>query len=121
MSGTRPRIQPRSRTLRRVGLVVWLGIPVLSAASAAGFAWALSAQAAPQPQAPASPATTAAPSAAPQQVFRTHAEDASNLVGSSSCRECHPGEAAAFSGSGHAKTLRRGLQRPSSNGSTTGL
>ena len=30
------------------------------------------------------------------------------FVGAKNCRDCHPGEAAAYAGSGHSKTLRRG-------------
>lgn len=43
---------------------------------------------------------------APFDYAATEIKLARSLVGEASCRECHPGEAALYSGSGHSRTMR---------------
>src|SRR5437868_2115123 len=80
------------------GLVV-----VLGGAALAGLLWWL---AIPQPG-PTSPMDWTPPVAA-----RVGPGETERYVGTASCRECHPGECAAFARSGHARTLRPAASDP---------
>lgn len=53
--------------------------------------------------------STRSPSAAMRESLRSRNAD---FAGSQSCRECHPGEAAAHAESGHARTLRTIARTP---------